>query len=489
MATRCDGAHATPSPCGRLVACLPAAHRVRVCLTSSTCEASEYTTKLPLREVSALRWSPEATLLAIVGGNLVEVIDIDDSHHRIRLDNGSGRLGAIRSAEFVAEESLLTVWEFGRAMIWDLITGKGTELGDLKTPTSYALREGKTLAAILRHDVLNVWDLKGNCIATGKVSGDPQGLSYCPGGRWIAVTCPQYCETSLQIFSGDGHRYKGISNDEGSKRHAIGVKEILWAPDWRFIVLVQGGDGVAMLNTRTFAVEAVFDAEHGLESEGVKVFQETISSSGQRSYASVSKPFMPPRLEAVAKTGVVGFSADGAYLSFRPPEMASSIFIFDVDSRTMQSVIIQHSAIKRMTWHPNPAAALLMIDCGEGVAHLYNAKAPHETPRTVNVTDEAVTANLAWVDNAIFCVSKSAFWVYQLEGQSHMPASATTMQDQEEDSLMDMLLAGKSEEKSYTERVDYEVNNGEDGSQMMDDTFRNMKQEEGKDPLDDSEIF
>lgn len=68
----------------------------------------------------------------MISNKAVEVRSLEDQDYTVQIDGGSG-LGSFSAVEFIGDDNLLTLWEFGRAKIWNLITGKGTELGDLKT--------------------------------------------------------------------------------------------------------------------------------------------------------------------------------------------------------------------------------------------------------------------------------------------------------------------------------------------------------------------
>lgn len=83
-----------------------------------------------------VHWSHDSQRILLVHPQVVLVFTIGNAAGKVRIDNGSAGLGRIVDAEILdgagGSPQAMVVWEFGRVAIWDLATGKGSELGDLK---------------------------------------------------------------------------------------------------------------------------------------------------------------------------------------------------------------------------------------------------------------------------------------------------------------------------------------------------------------------
>jgi hypothetical protein len=155
---------------------------------------------------------------------------------------------------------------------------------------------------------------------------------------------------------------------------------------------------------------------------------------------------------------------------------------------------------------------MLMLDCGEGIAYVFEASSLHAPlPLPTSAPASAVVSWLHSDENAkptILAATKASFRVLYPEGQpegvhhvtDHGMVAAGADDSFEEgasdDSLFDVLSGRKplppKTEQSYTERVDLEVETEEeDVTERLDDTFREMKSRrpEPVDPFDDSQIF
>jgi WD40 repeat protein len=348
---------------------------------------------------------------------------------------------------------------------------------------------------------------------------DAQSLAWSPDGRWLAVLDTPTATTSVHFYTPDGHLFKSHATCTDDSQ--LGVKSISWSSDSSTVAICRYDSGIELLSARTFALRAVI--KHGttidqtdseVSERQAIVWQESVSSSGERSYVSASQPVSPPvtRLKPSTEPAELGiaeasFSADTHYLASRDERMLSTVWIWDVATLSAHAVILQHSNVRRIYWHPT-RSSLLMLDCGEGVAYIFNAAtcaAP--TPITISLPGTSSLAWLGTVDGklAIMASTKTSFRVCYLEGRpANVHEVSPTAYDEEifeedvsEDSLLDMLSGRKalpSQAPSYTERIYMEAEEaGPDDSVSLDDTFREKHKvlvgHSEVDPLDDSEIF
>ncbi|KAH9835988.1 WD repeat-containing protein [Teratosphaeria destructans] len=549
---RIDGLHTTASPCGRLIAyILPGSPRVRISHTHSPQHCTEFNSRILIKDILNLKWSADSSRLAILSSRLVDVLDLDDVNRRIRLDNGSGGLGSFRSADFIGTDTLLTVWEFGNARIWNLHTGKCVDLPDAKTFTTmpaWQVRPNAAkglppmLAMLSRQSGEDTLAMQfvGTQAASNfatKVPGDNRTISWSPDGRWLALNGAPYTSPCLHIYTADGHHFKSFDGHDRSVDHApnrkqedklglIGVKEVVWSPNSQILALSRYDGRLSLLNTRTFG--SLADIEHftainqsnlAVEDQA-PIYEESVAASGERSYIRVAHPFMPPRSEIKDRQGVndqgvaeMKFSCDGSYLATRDARMQSTVWIWSVATLSARAVLIQHTNVRKLHWHRTDSE-VLMIDCGEGIASIYHVSAS-ESPQPQHLSLPG-NVSLSWiplsadVKPAILASTRSTFRVLYPEGrddnfeihgarQEPVDAGASFEEGASEDSLMEMLSGRKPlpplPNDSYTRRIDMEVEEEDeyDTSARLDDTFRGKRKENfGSieiDPLDDSQIF
>lgn len=509
----------TASHCGSYVASL-GNNKVRVCAVRAPRSVTETTIRIATKDATAMRWSVDNNLLAIVSARLIEIIDLKDRDFRVRLDNGSGGLGRFLSADFVGLDQLLVVWEFGKAKLWTLSTGKGVDLSDIKIISSgdrwqsrphSGDEQKRTLAALSKagaDDTLNLYlpSAHRQLSCTRLPTVDAQSLSWSPDGRWLAVLDTPLASSSVHIFTPGGQHFR--SYPLASESAGLGVKAVVWSRDSQVLALTQHDGKLVLLNTRTFAPLAVIehtttiDQRHLSTDAQAPLWQEAVSASGERSYATLSQPFSPPLTRSKSGTepnelGIAEarFSCDSKYLATRDERMLSTIWLWNMSTLAAHTVLIQHSNVRKLQWHQS-RPEILLIDCGDGIAHVFDASSP-EPPATFR-TEISGAPNLSWIcptgsnHATLLATTKTSHCIVYLDGRFEAEdnmlgatlRSPTTEQPFDEgaseDSLFDILSGRKpmarSRGESYTRQVDLEVETEEeDSTTRMDDTFRGRR--------------
>jgi len=549
ISDRIEGQNAIVSPCGEFIAHIsPQNGRLRILKVLCPSRFAEFALRTNVKDGLSLKWSPSTTLIAAWSRSLVEIIDLNDPGHRVRLDNGSGSLGQFRNVEFIDDDRCLTTWEFGKAKLWDLVTGKGTELGDLKTimeTPAWQVRpirqrsQSPLLAVLSRpngEDALSLLftGVQVTLVSSQKIAGDIRAMSWSRDGHWLCLLGSLYTDPSMHIYTADGHHFKTFrphcgAEDNDVKRKSvdfcdeIGIKEAMWSPDAQVIALLRFNGSIPLLNTRTFSLSAVIEHCTTIDQcdlpdgEQTMVHEETVSASGDRTYAQASHPFSPPRSEikdhnSLSERGIVEarFSCDGRYFATRDGRMQSTVWVWNVAKLSIETVIVQHSNVRKLHWHPSRPETL-MLDCGEGIPYFFDASSL-KPPQPLQISLPG-NVSLTWIPSptdaktTVLAATKSIFFILYPDGRCSIASSenhadvteAHDMSFEEgasEDSLMDILSGRKPHPlPSYTEMVNLEVEaeDNEDASTGLDDTFREKRKATarhvGKDPLDDSQIF
>ncbi|WPH03297.1 Hypothetical protein R9X50_00617400 [Acrodontium crateriforme] len=546
-----DGHHTAVSPAGRFIACIANNNsnnnsnnnKLRISYAHAPARSTDFTIRLPGKDVSSIRWSRNDNYIALCSPKQIEVINLDDPAHRIRLDNGTAGLGKFQCADFVGSSHLLTLWEFGRAKIWDLTTAKGTDLGDLKTiadgrpwqirPVGASIRPVALLSRQAADDHLTVlFPTSENPLQSAKIATtDAQALSWSPDGRWIAVIDTPTAATSIHFFTPDGP-FRTYPSNPSVDHFGLGIKSLAWSGDSRLIALSKFDGKVVLLNTRTFTPLAVIEHTTTIDQSSLPadqqaiIWQETVSASHDRSYISSPQPASPPLSKARASVepselGVAEatFNNNGSFLATRDERMLSTIWIWSMATWSAHTIITQHTNVRKMHWHPHHPD-IIMFDCGEGLAYLFDASNIITPPIPIKTTVPG-SPSLAWLPStpgrksAILAATRSAFKILYPDGpdQSSLgtsiskpkparsrPESPVFDEGASDDSLLALLSGRKpmpeKTQPSYTERMDLETELADakdDESERLDDTFQGKRKLHSEadeiDPLDDSQIF
>ena len=80
---------------------------------------------------------------------------------------------------------------------------------------------------------------------------------------------------------------------------------------------------------------------------------------------------------------MLSFDHSGTLLATRIEDLPTTLWIWDISSRHLRSVMIFHAPIAKITWHPD-IDELLMIRCEEsrGIVHLWDPS--WETPQIID---------------------------------------------------------------------------------------------------------
>jgi WD40 repeat protein len=533
-----QGSHIAPSPTGQYIASITTNNSLRI--SPANAPDSRYTDvplhrTSPAKEIIQLKWNSKGDHIAVLSAKNIEIIDLDDAAHHVRIDNGSAGFGRFCDVQFIISdhaEAVMVMWEFGKVKVWDLGCGKAVDLGEIKGSVegrrwgvrpSCGRRRGSVLIVLSRvgaDDVLNFYlvDEWRHFKAVKLPTADAQAVEWSPDGRWIAVMDIATANQGVHFFTPDGCLFRSYPQTQDSGTLGLGIKEVVWAGNSHVVALTRHDNCIVLLNSQTFAPLAVIEHTTTIDQRSsmagksqAPIWQEAVSSSNDRSYTSVAQPFSPPlsRTKTSTEPAELGvaearFSCDGNWLATRDERMLNTVWIWNMFTLGAHAVLVQHSNVRRLHWHPTKAEEL-MLDCGEGIAYLLTPRSlePPTPLLSAGMNSQAV---LSWLESGsdgkstILAAMKSTFRLLYPEGQPEDAEGAEVDESFEEgvseDSLFDVLSGRKplppKTEQSYTERVDFEVETEEEGSSMrIDDTFREKKERRPVevDPLDDSEIF
>ncbi|EME47246.1 hypothetical protein DOTSEDRAFT_69256 [Dothistroma septosporum NZE10] len=490
----------------------------------------------PATKFTSLKWSADSNQLLVTYDHGVHVIDTKVLEERVWLKNGTGGLGRVAAADFIGTDHLLVISEFGKAKLWHMNSAKALDLPDSKTTcdgSAWSSRPGKTspglFALLSRNGADDNLALHFPSIntasATIKLSTvDAQSLCWSPDGIWLAVVDLPTASPDLHIYTPDGHLFR--SYPEGKDlEDGLGVKFITWSADGRCLALAKYDGKVELLNTKTFSPLAILEHNTTIDQsslpqpEQAPVWQEVVPASNTHSYTLQPHPVSPPlstnkTTSEPSELGVAElcFSSDGTYLATRDCRMLNTVWLWNMSTLAAHAVLIQHANVRSLTWHPSRPDTL-MIDCAEGLAHVYRVSS--STPPLALLTGARSKARLSWIHTAaeaksmIMATELNNFHIVYSEGQDEtlsgtpkaramaITRDAPFEEGGSDDSLFEVLSGRKplppKTAPSFTEMVDLDAEAEDTLAGSLEDTFREKKKgaeaQTEVDPLDDSEIF
>lgn len=526
--------YAIPSPCGNYIASVTQQH-LYIQWTGSLAPA--YTFPLDglqtknAAETSTIQWSASSMHVILLASQAVHLFSILDSAQKIHISNGSGSLGKIIAVEIIGnpgQEQAVVVFEFGRVNLWDLSTGRSTEVGDAKmggrgNPWTVRKVSGKTevlalLSRVAAQDVLSLF-LSNSTTPLQSVtlpSVDAQSISWSPCGQWLAVFDSSLASPSVYILTADGYLFRSYPprleatppNTPGTDEDSLGLgfRSMAWTPS---ALALCGAQTITLLDRRIFSFKATMSIHNSCSgstnlSPAAYGYQETLTSTNARSYTYLTGTSLPRPSSKIAIMDPRA-SPNGAFLATRDESALSTITIWSLEQPKMHITLQQHAAVRKMLWHPERANLLLILsddgslylwDVGSGDAPVYLQHAFSGREDVGRIDARWVATSTAHAEGdverklAIVVTSRKSGWqVLWPEGRE---AVESLEGDVSQDSLYDILTGRTPLPGDKTRDVD------DDSTRIsatgLDDTFRDKAGAQVQDRSlvelqDDSEIF
>lgn len=238
---------------------------------------------------------------------------------------------------------------------------------------------------------------------------DAQALSWSPDGRWLIAVESAGQGHRILVYTADGHLYKVWNGplptvDDKDIAMGAGVKMLEWNATGEYLAMADFSPKVTLLSTPWFSGTislnhtTVIKPVTGLHVRSpfvvalfqtlttLKIWQEQINptpSGGlDRAYIQAAQNTCPPTLAAspVAsenlKSGIniLSFDASGTLLATRHESMPTTLWIWDIATKALRAVLIQHAPVAKATWHCD-IPELLLIRCegddSRGIAHFW----------------------------------------------------------------------------------------------------------------------
>lgn len=233
---------------------------------------------------------------------------------------------------------------------------------------------------------------------------DAQAISWSPDGKWLAVIESSGQGHKIVFYTADGHSFKvwhgptSVSAEDKDLGMGAGVKLLEWNALGDFVAVSDHSGRVTIISVPGFSSSMSLNHTTTIRpAKGLKIWQEQIipSQTGglERAYSLASQITAPPTTEnsplseAGSKIGInlLSIDASGTLIATRTENMPTTIWIWDIASRILKTVLIQHATIARVSWHPH-INELLLIRCegddSRGLAYLWEPS--WEAPKMVD---------------------------------------------------------------------------------------------------------
>ncbi|KAL6720559.1 hypothetical protein ACLMJK_002483 [Lecanora helva] len=350
----------------------------------------------------------------LASGDFVHVYDVRDIKWSAVIEKASCNLGRIANVSFgFTENEILVFSDFAvKLTIWSLKNSCGVEIRDPKyTVQCYSYRPRTGHLAILTRpavqDILMLLNPGDHTLAESieLPTVDAQGVSWSPDGQWFVVRDAASSGHKLFIYTADGHLFKTYKGMEASGEIDLGIKCMEWSSSKGLLALGDHGGQVTILGKNKFSPIATFQHPTTISLANAVIWQEQVSPPNERSYSIAPQPASPPTFGSWAKNvepsraiSIMTFSADGSLLATKDDLLSSTVWIWSLSTFTVYSILIHHSPVKHIAWHPT-AVDLLLIQCAIPEPSVHFWKSTWEAPRIVNVPLERQAGRLeaSWI--------------------------------------------------------------------------------------------
>ncbi|CAJ2506160.1 Uu.00g002900.m01.CDS01 [Anthostomella pinea] len=386
-----SSSHCMPSPDGTLIATLlPSSITVRAIASFDVVR----TVKLPsdlAGGVTSLTWSPSSSRILVAAADQLHFFSAKDGgfHGAVRFP--SSLASKPTHVECGATDNEACVWSpLGlKLTIVNLASSKAVEISNPKLYNAASAHKGYSfrprthhLALLTRTDGKDMVSI--HCPETREIQRswqpntiDAQGLAWTPEGRWLVVWETAAQDYRVIFYTSDGHVFKDWRGplvhapEDMGLEYGAGVKTLAFSPNGRHTAIASGSRCIFMLNGQSMVDEMSLRHPQTVKpKDTLQVWQEHIklSTAGAlpttfvRATQAVSPPAASSNNMQDVRSGcnLAKFDSSSTLLATRLEEAPSTIWIWDVPTAELRAVIMYHSSVSKVEWHPDQPELLLM---------------------------------------------------------------------------------------------------------------------------------
>jgi hypothetical protein len=177
---------------------------------------------------------------------------------------------------------------------------------------------------------------------------------------------------------------------------------------------------------------------------------------------------------------IMSFNADGSMIATRDDSAPTTVWLWNLSKLAACAVLVQHSPVKQLSWHPT-MASLLLIQCSHEEPTVYIYDAASSLPHTVQLPLQATSGRLdaRWITTsadkkpALTFGDNGNFIVAWPDGKDVILRfdDDDDGDNESEDSLFE-ILTGRSPTKTKFDSTEVLVSDVlDEDTEAMDDTF------------------
>jgi len=384
--------HCLPSPDGSSVATLSA---LSIAIREVQTLQPIHSIRLPQRisgGIVAFCWSPSAKRILVAVADKVHVFSTspnDNYHAAIQLATSSAAKPTLITFGAADDEVLVFSTHGIKVSVFNLSLATTVEIANPKFYTmSTALRgygirpKSSHLALLTRNagkDMISIHPPQSRELKRSWVLDtiDAQGLMWTPDGHWLLVWESAAHGHRLLYYTPDGHLYQEWNGpktrpEDVDLHLGAGIGLVRLSADGDLIAIADNSCVVTLLSTSTMIERARLTHMGDVcPSETLQVWQEQSSNQTEHNvpmFSRATQTVAPPQGSANTsgdpKSGcnLAVFDASGTLLATRLISAPSTIWIWDVPNAELRAVLVYHSDIMQVQWHPTQAE-LLLIRC------------------------------------------------------------------------------------------------------------------------------
>lgn len=326
--------------------------------------------------------------ILLADDDAVRIYNVNDPAWLAVIDKAASNLGRIAEVIFGhTKDEIVVVSDFGvKLTIWSLLTSRGVEIRDRKYLVKCFHHRPRTghLAILTRpaaQDVLMLLQPKSHDLVKSveMPTIDAQEVAWSPDGSWLATRDTASIGYKVLIYTADGHLYKTISNSLNGVDISLGVKCMQWSPSAGTLAIGDYNDSITIFSKNNFSPIANLHHPATIILPKAGVWEEQVNALKERSYVAAPQPASPPTSLSLGKSNnpsygisVIAFNSDGTLVASRNDVVPTTVWIWSLSTGTVIDVLIHHSPVKQIIWHPSQSD-LLLIHCAipEPAIHLW----------------------------------------------------------------------------------------------------------------------
>ncbi|KAL7626995.1 hypothetical protein AAE478_003771 [Parahypoxylon ruwenzoriense] len=389
--------HSLPSPDGELIATLlPSSIVVRAVESLEVARSIKLPPDLA-GGVTNFTWSLSSRRVLVAVPDQIHVFSARDGafHGTARIPLSSAAKSFF--VDFGATDDEVCIWSpFGiKLTLVNFASSKAVEVANPKFYNAATATRGCSFRASTHHLALLTRTAGKDMISihspgTREIerswypdSIDAQGVTWTPDGRWLVVWESSAQASRVLFFTSDGHVFKDwrapLTHAPGDMglQHSAGVRTVALSPDGRHAAIANGSTWICILKIPSM-VEAM-----RLRHPQVIQPKDTLQIWQEQNALPNTVPFSSPVFirasqavtpqwttlnslqEPISGCNLAKFDSSSSLLATRLEDAPDTIWIWDVPSSDLRAVLMYHTNVTKLEWHP-VQPELLLIRC-EGV--------------------------------------------------------------------------------------------------------------------------